>query len=179
VFGILFVTTACDHDESDGPETAIAGGSRGSASASRTGVTEIKPGETIPSAEGRTIYVSAYSHIFTSDDARPFNLAVTLSIRNTDAAQPIVITSVRYYDRDGRLVRDYVKTPLRITPLAAMDFFVKESDKTGGSSASFLVECVSDHPVSDPVAEAVMVRLASSQGVAFVCPGRIVARRSH
>src|SRR5258708_6806710 len=59
-------------------------------------------------AVARRIYVPAYSHILTSDDARPYNLAVTLSVRNTDDARPIVVRRVHYHDQDGRLIRDYL-----------------------------------------------------------------------
>lgn len=123
-------------------------------------------------AERRTVYVPAYSHILTSDDARPYNLAVTLSVRNTDPARPIVVGSVRYYDRDGRPVRQYVKRPLRLAPMAAVDFFVAEGDTAGGSSASFLVEWSAEGRVSGPVIEAVMIGTAGTQGISFVSPGR-------
>ncbi|MHC5538673.1 DUF3124 domain-containing protein, partial [Singulisphaera rosea] len=126
---------------------------------------------------GQTIYVPAYSHIFTANDAHPFNLAVTLSIRNTDRQHPIVISSVRYSNQEGRSVRDYLKKPLRIAPLASVEYFVKEGDTSGGSSASFLVDWAAENAVSDPVVEAVMIGIASTQGISFTCPGRIVSTR--
>ena len=89
---------------------------------------------------GQTIYIPAYSSVFTSDSSHPFNLAVTLSIRNADREHPVVIASVRYFDHDGKLIHDYLKKPLRVGPMAAVEFFVKESDTSGGVSASFLVE---------------------------------------
>jgi len=45
---------------------------------------------------GQTIYVPVYSHIYHDDGKKTFNLAATLSIRNTDLENPIVITFVRY-----------------------------------------------------------------------------------
>jgi hypothetical protein len=124
----------------------------------------------------RRVYVPAYSHILTSDDARPYNLAVTLSVRNTDDARPIVVHRVHYRDRDGRLIRDYLKKPLKIAPMAAIDFFVKESDTSGGTSASFLVEWSAGEPVSEPVVEAVMIGTAGTQGISFLSPGRVLTR---
>jgi Protein of unknown function (DUF3124) len=50
------------------------------------------------------------------------------------------VTSASYYDQDGQLVRDYLKKPLRIGPMASTEFFVTESDISGGVSASFLDE---------------------------------------
>jgi hypothetical protein len=122
----------------------------------------------------RTVYVPVYSHVYTGDSAHPFNLAVTLSVRNTDRTEPLVVTSVRYLDSDGRPVRDYVTRPLRLAPLAAAEFFVRESDTAGGSSACFLVDWLAARPVSDPVVEAVMVGTAMNQIISFTSDGRAV-----
>jgi len=48
---------------------------------------------------GRTVYVPIYSHIYhyNSQD-RVMNLSATLSSRNTDLTNSIIITSVRYYN---------------------------------------------------------------------------------
>jgi hypothetical protein len=144
-------------------------------SAARAGVAEVEALEDSRVTAGQTIYVPAYSSIYITDQAGPYNLAITLSIRNTAAADPIVVTAVRYHDHDGRLVRDYLNRPLRIAPLAAMEYFVKESDTKGGYSASFVVEWVAERAVSAPVVEAVMVGTTGNRGMAFTCPGRVVA----
>jgi Protein of unknown function (DUF3124) len=106
----------------------------------RKGVVEGEPIDSRRVIAGQTIYVPAYSSVFTSDRAYSFNLAVTLSIRNTDRTHSIVVTSASYYDQDGQLVRDYLKKPLHIGPMASTEFFVTESDISGGVSASFLDE---------------------------------------
>jgi hypothetical protein len=126
---------------------------------------------------GQFLYVPAYSSIYASDKNHAFNLAVTLSVRNTDAKRPIVITEVRYYDRDGRLIRDFLKKPLRIGPLASLEFFIEEK-QTRGASTGFRVEWVSEQAVSEPVVEALMMHTGGSQGVSFLCPGRVLADRS-
>ena len=126
---------------------------------------------------GQSIYVPAYSSIYASDKNHAYNLAVTLSIRNTDGKRPIVITEVRYYDRDGRLVRDFLKKPLRIGPLASLEFFIEEK-RTGGASTGFRVEWVSERPVTEPVVEALMMHTGNSQGVSFLSPGRVLSDRS-
>lgn len=166
------------------PGAAPEGPAHGSGSArglaANPGVTAIALDARFRAAAGQTIYVPAYSHIATSDDARPFDLAVTLSVRNTDRARPIVVHSVRYHDQAGRLVREYATEAkaVRVAPLAAAEFFIKESDTAGGSSASFLVEWVAEHAVSPPVVETVMIGTASTQGISFTCPGRVVAERT-
>ena len=132
---------------------------------------------TIRAEVGQTIYVPAYSRVPTSDSARTFNLAVTLSVRNADRSRPIVVSSVRYLDADGHLVREFLARPLQLAPLASKNFFVKESDTSGGTSASFLVEWFAERPATAPVVETVMIGTASSQGISFVSPGRVIAER--
>jgi hypothetical protein len=169
--GILIVFASCN------PRNPPVGAGAAAGKA-RNGVVEIEPGEApANAAAGQTIYVPAYSSIYTANRPSEFPLAVTLSVRNTDASQPIVLASVRYFDHDGRLVRDFLKKPLRVAPLASKDFFVKESDTSGGLSASFLVEWVAEREVTAPVVESVMVSTASTQGVSFVCAGRVLKDR--
>jgi hypothetical protein len=169
VIPLLVVSASCGQDRPT-PVTRHQGPS------TRPGVTEIdlKTAEAMKAAVSQRIYVPAYSHILISDNAQPYNLAVTLSVRNTDDARPIVVRRVRYHDQDGKLIHDYLKNPLKIDPLAAIEFFVKESDTSGGTSASFLVEWSAEERVSDPVVEAVMVGIAGSRGVSFLSPGRIL-----
>jgi len=50
---------------------------------------------------GQTIYVLSIP--ISGDQQEIFNLAATLSIRNTDVTNSIIITSVRYYNSDGRI----------------------------------------------------------------------------
>jgi hypothetical protein len=142
------------------------------------GGVETEPIESSRVVAGQTIYVPAYSSVPIADKADSFHLAVTLSIRNTDRAHPIVLATVGYYDQNGQLIRNYVRKPLRIAPLAAASVFIKESDTSGGISASFLVEWVSDQKVSAPVVESLMVGTASTQGISLRCPGRILMDRA-
>jgi len=144
------------------------------------GVTEIDRAKAeIPAAVGQTIYVPAYSSVPTADNSQMYQLAIVLSVRNTDRSQPIVVTEVRYHDQDGRLARDFLKKPVRIAPLAALEIFVREGDSSGGTSASFLVEWVGEQVVTAPVVESVMVGTVSNQGISFICPGRVIADRAN
>jgi len=63
--------------------------------------------------------------IYYGDQQEIFNLAATLSIRNTDVTNSIIITSVRYYNSDGKLVKQYL-SPIQLGALASTDFFVKK-----------------------------------------------------
>jgi hypothetical protein len=126
---------------------------------------------------GQTIYVPAYSDIPYVDAKRRYQLAVTLSIRNTDMVHPMHITSVRYTDTEGRFLRAYVEQPLRLGALAATAFVVAEGDTQGGTGASFLVEWRAEVPVHAPVIEAVMIGTVGAQGISFISPGRVLRTR--
>ena len=164
--------TSCHNQQPTG-EVPAGGGK------ARKQVVEVEPIESGKVVAGQTIYVPAYSSIYTSDRAHRFDLAVTLSVRNTDQDHPMILTKARYYDQDGQVIREYLKKPLRIGPMASTEFFVSESDTKGGVSASFLVEWVAEQSITAPVVESVMVGTLSGQGVSFTCPGRVLDDRSH
>lgn len=123
---------------------------------------------------GQTIYVPVYSHIYHGDRQAILNLAATLSIRNTDSSDPIVITSVRYYDSNGKLVKQYLERAIQLTALASTDFVVNSTDMSGGSGANFIVEWVAQTKVSQPIVEAVMISTESQQGISWISPGKVV-----
>lgn len=125
-------------------------------------------------SRGQTLYVPAYSEIPFVDETRRFQLTVTLSVRNTDATQAIRITSVRYFDAEGRLLHTYVEQPLRLGPLASTVFVVRERDTRGGAGASFLLEWRAEAPTHAPVVDAIMIGTSSNQGISFTSAGRVL-----
>lgn len=125
-------------------------------------------------AIGQIIYVPVYSHIYYQDQQRVIDLAVTLSIRNTDGEQAIRIDAVLYYDSDGNLVRSYLNEPLPLGAMASTAFVVDEDDRTGGVGANFIVAWSSEAQPTPPVVEAVMISAASAQGISFVSVGRVL-----
>jgi hypothetical protein len=160
----------------DGPRNAEVAASNAGA---QPGASAVEPGSPeLAAAGGQTIYVPAYSSVATADNARLlYPLAITLSVRNTDRTLPIVVTTVRYHHQDGRLVRDLLKTPLRIAPMASLEFFIREGDSTGGTVPSFLVDWVGVPDVRAPIVESVMVGTGGTQGISFLCTGRVIANR--
>ena len=158
----LLLLTGCQPGPSSPPRPALEG----------PGVTPLAELESLAKAAGQTIYLPIYSHVYSSNNAEPINLAVTVSIRNTDAQAPIVLRRATYHDSGGTMLREYLKTPVRIAPLAAAELFLAEGDTQGGSGASFLIEWLSDGPVSEPVVEAVHINTLSSQGLVFTTWGR-------
>jgi hypothetical protein len=120
--------------------------------------------------------VPVYSSIYLGLDVRlkSVDLAATVSIRNVSAQHSIVLTFVRYYDSAGVLVREYLKEPGELGPLASVEFVVQRADTTGGPGANFLVQWVGPAETDEPIIEAVMIGQSGNAGISFTSPGRVI-----
>lgn len=124
--------------------------------------------------QGQVIYVPAYSHIY-HGKGNPQLLTITLSVRNTDTDDEIIVKSVRYFDTTGNEVKSYLKKPVRLPALATTEIIVERDDATGGSGANFLVEWFAPRPVTEPMVEAVMIDTNSQQGISFARRGTVIS----
>jgi hypothetical protein len=160
---LLLGTLACSNPQ---PNTTL----HGSASARLKAVTSPLPQPTIQ----RTVYVPVYSSIYLGVDLKHnmMDLAVTVSVRNVSARQRIVLDHVRYYDSDGKMVREYLGTASELGPLASVEFVVAQLDRAGGPGANFLVQWTGPADVDEPVIEAVMIGNGGNVGYSFVSAGR-------
>jgi len=131
--------------------------------------------ETIILSKGQTIYVPAYSHIYSGDREKPFLLTVTVSIRNINPKQPIKITTVDYYETQGNLLTKFMETPVTLKPLASIRYVIPEQDKAGGSGANFMVDWKSDKFVNPPIVESIMIGAKSGQGISFTSRGQAIS----
>lgn len=123
---------------------------------------------------GQKVYVPIYSHIYSGVKARPFDLAAILSIRNTDPSNPITVVEVKYYDSEGKLIKDYIDEPVKLEALASTRYIITEADKTGGSGANYIVSWKAEKPVNPPIIEGVMIGTHSGQGISFVSRGQVI-----
>ena len=115
-----------------------------------------------------------YTHIYSGLKGRTFDLAATLSIRNTDPKQSIIIVSVEFYDTEGKLIENYLDTSLSLGVLASTRYVIKEGEKkSGGSGANFMVTWKSETAVNPPIIEAIMIGAKSGQGISFVSRGQV------
>ena len=125
-------------------------------------------------SDGQTIYVPAYSHIYSGNNEKPFLLTVTLSIRNIDPKHRIKITIADYYETQGKRLKKYVDKPVILNPLESLRYIIPERDKSGGSGANFIVEWKSDKFVNPPIVESIMIGTQIQQGVSFTSRGRVI-----
>ncbi|QWV95504.1 DUF3124 domain-containing protein [Geomonas oryzisoli] len=123
-------------------------------------------------SKGQTVYVPVYSNVFSGPRSLPFQLAATLSIRNTDMDSWLRIASIDYYDTSGKLLRRYRDMPLSLAPLASTYVHIEEKDVTGGFGANFIVKWQADRTINTPIIECVMIGATSGQGISFVSPGQ-------
>lgn len=125
-------------------------------------------------SRGQMIYVPAYSHIYTGNRESPFLLTITLSIRNIDPEYPISISSVDYFETQGKFLKKYLNSPITLDPLESIRYVVAEQDKAGGSGANFIVEWKSATAVNPPIVESIMIGTQSQQGISFSSRGRVI-----
>jgi hypothetical protein len=122
-------------------------------------------------AKSGVVYVPVYSHIYFGDQLRPFNLAVTVSLRNTSATTPLRIEKADYYDTAGKFVRNLLPKSITLRPLETHNLKIQESDLSGGSGANVLVSWTSGTVLPLPIVESVMIGTAHGQGISFVSRG--------
>ena len=128
---------------------------------------------TLTLTQENTVYIPVYSEIFVSGGGK-LNLAITLSIRNTDFIYPLIVNKVNYYNTAGTLIDNYLEAPYLLEPMASTHFFVSQTDARGGAGANFIVKWSANKLANEPVIEAVMAGSTGTQGMAFVSSGRVI-----
>ena len=132
-----------------------------------------------PRTSGQRVYLPIYSHLWYGEvDARgqpqKSLVSVLVSVRSADSKRALQITSARYYDTNGKTLKEYVEKPRTVGPLATFELFIPRSDDSGGSGANFIITWKSDAPIDPPVIEAVHANLSASRSVAFITSARVL-----
>lgn len=126
---------------------------------------------------GQTLYLPIYSHVLHGNRVaagKPgiYPLSALVSLRNTDPRQPIRLTSARYYDTGGKLLREYLAEPRVLPPLGTLELFLERNDMAGGSGANFIIAWQSDKPVNAPIVEAVHADVTGNRTLSFITSAR-------
>lgn len=124
--------------------------------------------------QGQTVYVPAYSHIYSGNREQPFLLTVTLSIRNIDPKRTITIEAVDYYETQGKLLKNCIEKPFQLGPLESFRYIIPEKDKSGGSGANFIVEWKASENSNPPIIETIMIGAQFQQGISFTSRGQAI-----
>lgn len=132
--------------------------------------------EPLPQSKGQLIYLPVYSHVYHGSLDRKGNpdkvlLSALVSVRNTDPKRPIRVTSARYFNTEGKLLREFVPTPRSVPPFGTLELFVERHDESGGSGANFAIAWEAEAPVNPPVVEAVHATLEGARSLLFATSG--------
>jgi hypothetical protein len=116
----------------------------------------------VPKASQGSVFVPA-SYIelpFTTVDGVKNQIVITrLFVRNTDMNNSITVNSVRFYDPDGSLVKEFLITPITLSPLASISFGANGSTlgvppyPVSGGRPSFIVDWSASAKVNTPIIE--------------------------
>jgi hypothetical protein len=121
---------------------------------------------------GQVLYMPVYSNI-PYQDKEQYDLSAFLAIHNTDLKNQIKVTSVIFFNTDGKFVKSFISSDQQINPLATMIVTIPKKDRSG-TGANFLVEWMADQPVNEPLIESIMKDLSGNKGLSFLSTGRVI-----
>lgn len=117
-------------------------------------------------------YVPAYSSVTMSQGKLRVDFSVTLSVHNASESLPLVVRRIAYFDTAGKMVENYLKSPVALKPLATISIVIPTDDVRGGTGANFIVDWAAASEIAEPVVEALMVGGVANAHYAFVSQGR-------
>lgn len=115
-------------------------------------------------------YLSVYSQIYSQTEHQTHNLTATISLRNT-GLENTILTSAKYYNTHGELIRTYFDFPVRLNPMETVEIIIAEDKEEGGTGGNFIFEWVVDENGTEPLFEAVMISTSGQQGLSFRTEG--------
>ncbi|MBF0164310.1 MAG: DUF3124 domain-containing protein [Magnetococcales bacterium] len=132
-----------------------------------------------PLSTGQTLYVPAYSSVWhgnLNERGKPaeIQLSAMLSVRNTDPKYRLTLSSVKYYDTAGKMLREYLQEPRLLAPMGTVAYFVEHQEREGGTGANFVVTWRAERPINQPIAETVQVYHWGTQAKAFISRGQAI-----
>lgn len=133
--------------------------------------------EALRQVRGQSLYLPIYSHFWHGNlgndgKASELPLSALVSIRNTDTRTPIKVTSARYFDTGGKLLRNFVSQTQTVPPMGTLELFIERRESEGGSGANFLIRWESEALVNPPLVEAVHADLYGTRAISFVTRGQ-------
>ncbi len=116
-------------------------------------------------------YLSVYPLIFNVDENKMQALTATVSMRNTSDEDTLYVSSARYYNTKGEMIRMYFDFPIQLLPLETDHIIINHTDNLGGTGANFIFEWAKKTETTDPIFEAVMLSTYGQQGISFTTQG--------
>lgn len=138
---------------------------------------------TPPLYAGQSLYLPIYSHLYHGDvnsrTGKPSETLVSthVSIRNTDPRSALQVSSARYYNTEGKLLREFLPQAQTIPPLGTYELYVPRSDASGGSGANFIIEWTAERPINPPLVEALHADIREARTLLFITTARPIQAR--
>ena len=129
---------------------------------------------------GQTLYLPVYSHVWHGDRVisgkypLKYLVSALISIRNTSLKTPIRVISARYYNTEGKLLKEYLPKPSTVGAMGTLELFVEREDSEGGSGANFVIQWDAAVPTNPPIVEAVHANIKGSQSLTFITSARAI-----
>lgn len=133
-------------------------------------------------SKGQMLYLPIYSTIWHGDthpkkgEPMKSNMSALVSIRNTSMKTQIKVMSARYYNTEGKLIKEFVSIPKSILPLGTLELFIEKSEAEGGSGANFLIQWEAASDTNPPIVEAVHIDNQPSRPYSFVTSARVIQK---
>ena len=133
--------------------------------------TFFKRAQDVRKGPAQLVYVPVYSRLFLSKSSF-WEMATSLSIRNTDPDQSLIVHEINYFDTAGKLLEQFLETPHELDPMATVTLTLPQWDTRGGSGANFLVRWSGDADINSPIIEVVMAGTRGTQSFSFIRAGQ-------
>jgi Protein of unknown function (DUF3124) len=117
-------------------------------------------------------YVPVYSSVSMSQGKLRADFSVTLSVHNASETRPLILKRIAYFDTSGKMVENYIKSPVALKPFATIEVFIAANDVRGGTGANFVVDWAATGEIAEPAVEALMVGGIGAGHYAFISQGR-------
>lgn len=156
------------------PTALYPGGAMGASSSSYT------TAEGLPLSTGQSLYLPVHSCFHHGEidprTGKPPAMPVSahVGIRNTDPRMAMKVTSARYYDADGKLLREFLAAPRTIPPYGTHELHLARPDAAG---ASFVIEWSAERPINPPLVEALHTDIRETRALLFVTTARPIQTR--
>jgi hypothetical protein len=138
--------------------------------------------ECMPLSKGQMLYLPIYSTIWHGDthplkgEPMKSNMSALVSIRNTSLKTPITVLTARYYNTEGKLIKEFVSAPKTIVPLGTLELFIEKSEVKGGSGANFLIQWQAAVATNAPIVEAVHIDNQAARPYSFITNARVIQK---
>lgn len=124
-------------------------------------------------SKGQNLYLPIYSHIWHGNSGRSgkadmAQLSALVSIRNVDPAKALRIHSAKYYDTDGKLLKEFLPAVKVVPPLGTLELLIERGESDGGSGANFIIRWSSEEVMVAPLVQAVHADLYGLKPLSFV-----------